>query len=117
MRSTGEVMGIDTDFGRAFAKAQLAAGQTLPLEGAVFISVNDRDKAGVAAVAEGFIDLGFEVMATEGTHKILKKKNINAELVLKVSEGRPNISDVIKNKQVQIIVNSPVVKRLRPMAN
>jgi carbamoyl-phosphate synthase large subunit len=107
MRSTGEVMGIDTDFGRAFAKAQLAAGQTLPLEGAVFISVNDRDKAGVAAVAEGFIDLGFEVMATEGTHKILKKKNINAELVLKVSEGRPNISDVIKNKQVQIIVNSP----------
>ncbi|AFY71880.1 carbamoyl-phosphate synthase, large subunit [Thalassoporum mexicanum PCC 7367] len=107
MRSTGEVMGIDTEFGRAFAKAQLAAGQKLPLEGAVFISVNDRDKAGVAAVAEGFVDLGFQVIATEGTHRILKKKNIKAELVLKVSEGRPNISDVIKNKQVQIIVNSP----------
>jgi len=107
MRSTGEVMGIDVDFGRAFAKAQIAAGEKLPLKGTVFISVNDRDKSGVTAVAEGFIDLGFKVIATEGTNKILRRHGIDSQLVLKVHEGRPNISDVIKNGQVQIVVNSP----------
>jgi carbamoyl-phosphate synthase large subunit len=107
MRSTGEVMGIDVDFGRAFAKAQIAAGEKLPLKGTVFISVNDRDKSGVTAVAEGFIELGFKVIATEGTNKVLRRHGIDSQLVLKVHEGRPNISDVIKNSQVQIIINSP----------
>ncbi len=107
MRSTGEVMGMDTEFGRAFAKAQIAAGERVPLAGTVFISVNDRDKSGVTAVAEGFTELGFKIIATEGTHKILLRNGINSELVLKVHEGRPNISDVIKNSQVQIIINSP----------
>ncbi len=106
MRSTGEVMGIDTEFGRAFAKAQIAAGEKVPLKGTVFISVNDRDKSGVTVVGEGFIELGFKIIATEGTHKILRRHGIESELVLKVHEGRPNISDVIKNSQVQIIINS-----------
>ncbi len=107
MRSTGEVMGIDTEFGRAFAKAQLGAGTHLPLEGTVFISVNDRDKSGISTIAEAFIELGFKVVATEGTHKILRRNNIESKQVLKVHEGRPNISDVMKNGQIQLIVNSP----------
>ena len=107
MRSTGEVMGIDTEFGRAFAKAQLGAGTHLPLEGTVFISVNDRDKSGISTVAEAFVELGFKVVATEGTHKILRRNSIESKQVLKVHEGRPNISDVMKNGQIQLIVNSP----------
>ncbi len=107
MRSTGEVMGIDMDFGRAFAKAQIAAGELLPLKGTVFISVNERDKTGVTAVAEGFMELGFNVIATEGTHKVLRRNNIDSQLVLKVHEGRPHVLDAIKNRQIQIIINSP----------
>jgi carbamoyl-phosphate synthase large subunit len=107
MRSTGEVMGIDMDFGRAFAKAQIAAGEHLPLKGTVFISVNERDKTGVTAVAEGFMELGFNVIATEGTHKVLRRNNIESQLVLKVHEGRPHVLDAIKNGQIQIIINSP----------
>jgi carbamoyl-phosphate synthase large subunit len=107
MRSTGEVMGIDMDFGRAFAKAQIAAGERLPLEGTVFISVNNRDKTGVTAVAEGFMELGFKIIATEGTHKVLRRNNMESQLVLKVHEGRPHVLDVIKNGQIQIIINSP----------
>ncbi len=107
MRSTGEVMGIDTEFGRAFAKAQIAAGTHLPLEGTVFVSVNDRDKSGISTIAEAFIELGFKVVATEGTHKILRRNSIDSKQVLKVHEGRPNISDVMKNGQIQLIINSP----------
>ncbi|MDX1978413.1 MAG: carbamoyl-phosphate synthase large subunit, partial [Pseudanabaenaceae cyanobacterium bins.68] len=107
MRSTGEVMGIDFEFGRAFAKAQLAASTKLPLQGTVFISVNERDKLGVTAVAEGFTELGFQVIATEGTHKVLSRNGIDSVQVLKIHEGRPNISDLIKNGQIQLIVNSP----------
>jgi carbamoyl-phosphate synthase large subunit len=107
MRSTGEVMGIDTEFGRAFAKAQLGAGTHLPLEGTVFISVNDRDKSGISTVAEAFVELGFKVVATEGTHKVLRRNSIESKQVLKVHEGRPNISDIMKNGQIQLIVNSP----------
>ncbi len=107
MRSTGEVMGIDTDFGRAFAKAQLGAGTHLPLEGTVFISVNDRDKSGISTIAEAFIELGFKVVATEGTYKILRRNNIESKQVLKVHEGRPHIGDSMKNRQIQLIVNSP----------
>ncbi|MFN5856647.1 MAG: carbamoyl-phosphate synthase large subunit [Pseudanabaenaceae cyanobacterium] len=107
MRSTGEVMGIDTDFGRAFAKAQLAAGTILPLKGTVFLSVNDRDKTAAAAVAEGFIELGFKVLATEGTHRILRRSNIDSKQVLKLHEGRPNVGDAMKNGQIQLIINTP----------
>jgi len=107
MRSTGEVMGIDTEFGRAFAKAQLGAGTHLPLEGTVFISVNDRDKSGISTIAEAFVELGFKVFATEGTHKILRRNSIESKQVLKVHEGRPNISDIMKNGQIQLIINSP----------
>jgi len=107
MRSTGEVMGIDFDFGRAFAKAQIAANVKLPLSGTVFISVNDRDKSAVNSVAEGFVELGFNVIATEGTHKILRRNGIDSKLVLKVHEGRPHIGDAIKNNQIQLIINSP----------
>jgi carbamoyl-phosphate synthase large subunit len=107
MRSTGEVMGIDMDFGRAFAKAQIAAGERLPLKGTAFISVNDRDKSGVTAVAEGFLELGFKIVATEGTHKVLRRNSIDSQLVLKVHEGRPHVIDAIKNGQVQIAINSP----------
>jgi carbamoyl-phosphate synthase large subunit len=107
MRSTGEVMGIDTEFGRAFAKAQIAAGTHLPLEGTVFLSVNDRDKSGIPAVAEAFVELGFKIVATEGTYKILRRNNIESKQVLKVHEGRPHIGDSMKNGQIQLIVNSP----------
>ncbi len=107
MRSTGEVMGIDYEFGKAFAKAQLAVGEKLPLSGTVFISVNNRDKVGVTAVAEGFMELGFAIIATEGTYKVLRRNQIPCSLVLKVHEGRPNIVDVMKNRQVQLVVNSP----------
>ncbi|WP_434686632.1 carbamoyl-phosphate synthase large subunit [Pseudanabaena minima] len=107
MRSTGEVMGIDTEFGRAFAKAQIAAGTHLPLEGTVFLSVNDRDKSGIPSVAEAFVELGFKIVATEGTYKILRRNNIESKQVLKVHEGRPHIGDSMKNGQIQLIVNSP----------
>lgn len=107
MRSTGEVMGIDTDFGRAFAKAQLAAGQNLPLGGTVFISVNDRDKQAVIPVAQELVKLGFRLLATAGTQRALAEHGIPVEKVLKLHEGRPHVIDAIKNGQIQLIVNTP----------
>jgi carbamoyl-phosphate synthase large subunit len=107
MRSTGEVMGIDTDFGKAFAKAELAAGQRLPLSGTVFVSTNDRDKDNVVPVIQDLMELGFHVVATEGTRKVLKEQGLNVELVLKLHEGRPHVLDWIKNKKVQLIINTP----------
>jgi carbamoyl-phosphate synthase large subunit len=107
MRSTGEVMGIDTDFGRAFAKAQLAAGQNLPLQGTVFISVSDRDKSAVALIAQDFLNLGFHLLCTEGTHRFLAEKGLKVEKVLKLHEGRPHVIDFIKNREIHLIVNTP----------
>ncbi len=107
MRSTGEVMGIDVDFGRAYAKAELAASQHLPLVGKVFISTNDRDKENVVLIAKDLIDLGFTIIATAGTRQVLQAHGLEVELVLKLHEGRPNVADVIKNKQIQLIVNTP----------
>jgi carbamoyl-phosphate synthase large subunit len=107
MRSTGEVMGIDTDFGKAFAKAELGAGQQIPLSGTVFVSTNDRDKPSVVPVIKDLMALGFHVVATEGTKYALKENGLNVELVLKLHEGRPNVLDWIKNRQIQLIINTP----------
>ena len=107
MRSTGEVMGIDSDFGRAFAKAEMGAGERLPLTGTVFVSMSDRDKAAASGVVKEFIDLGFTVMATLGTRQVLLEQGLNIELVLKLHEGRPHVLDAIKNQKIQLIINTP----------
>lgn len=108
MRSTGEVMGIDTDFGKAFAKAELAAGVRLATEGTVFISMNDRDKVACVPIVRDLIDLGFKVVATSGTRRVLQEHGIeNIELVLKLHEGRPHVIDWIKNEDIQFIFNTP----------
>ena len=107
MKSTGEVMGIDSDFGRAFAKSQLAAGQFLPTEGTVFVSVKDADKEGVYPLVEELSKLGFEFMATHGTSRYLSKAGIANREIKKIAEGRPNITDYIKNGDIQLVINTP----------
>ena len=107
MKSTGEVMGIDTDFGLSFHKAQFGAGVRLPTSGAVFISVNDRDKEAVIPVARRLLELGFRIVATRGTHARLKAHNILAESILKIQQGRPNILDAIKNRTIVLMLNTP----------
>jgi carbamoyl-phosphate synthase large subunit len=107
MRSTGEVMGIDVDFGRAYAKAELAASQKLPLRGKVFVSTNDRDKQAVVPVVSDLIALGFKIIATSGTQKVLEEHGLVVEPVLKLHEGRPHVVDIIKNGQIQLIINTP----------
>jgi carbamoyl-phosphate synthase large subunit len=107
MRSTGEVMGVADNFGEAFAKAQLAAGQELPSKGTVFISVNERDKPYVADVARKFVDMGFKIVATHGTAEALEEAGMRVERVYKVKEGRPNVVDLIKGDRIQLIINTP----------
>ena len=108
MRSTGEVMGIDTDFGKAFAKAEVAAGVDLALSGTVFVSLNERDKKTIVPVVKDFINLGFRIVATSGTRKALQENGIqDVELILKLHEGRPHVIDWIKNNQIQLIINTP----------
>jgi carbamoyl-phosphate synthase large subunit len=107
MRSTGEVMGVADNFGEAFAKAQLAAGQALPSKGTVFISVNERDKPHVAEVARKFVDMGFKLVATHGTAEALEEAGMRVERVYKVKEGRPNVVDLIKGDRIQLIINTP----------
>jgi carbamoyl-phosphate synthase large subunit len=106
MRSTGEVMGLDASFPAAFAKAQLAAGDTLPTAGQVFISVKDRDKEAIVAVARDLIDLGFSILATGGTAKRLQTAGVRVERVNKVAEGRPHIVDAMKNGEVHLVFNT-----------
>jgi carbamoyl-phosphate synthase large subunit len=110
MRSTGEVMGIDYNFPLAFAKSQIAAGTVLPTKGTVFISVNDHDKPSIAPVAKMLADAGFSLLATSGTYDVLFKNDIPVTRLSKLAEGRPNIRDLIKNGQVQLIVNTPTRK-------
>jgi carbamoyl-phosphate synthase large subunit len=110
MRSTGEVMGISTTFGSAFAKAQLAADNALPLSGAVFITVNDSDKANVTPIARQFHEMGFQIYATPGTARYLRGLGIEATEVFKVHEGRPHGIDLIVNGQVQLLINTPLGK-------
>jgi carbamoyl-phosphate synthase large subunit len=108
MRSTGEVMGIDSDFGKAFAKAEIGAGVDLALTGTVFVSMNERDKSAIVPVVQDFIDLGFKIIATSGTQKSLQENGIkDVELILKLHEGRPHVVDSIKNNQIQLIINTP----------
>jgi carbamoyl-phosphate synthase large subunit len=107
MRSTGEVMGIDSNFGTAYAKAELAASQRLPLKGTVFVSMGDRDKQDIVPVVKDLIDLGFHIIATQGTRKALMEHGLDVELVLKLHEGRPHVVDWIKNNQIQLIINNP----------
>jgi carbamoyl-phosphate synthase large subunit len=107
MKSTGEVMGSAENFGEAFAKAQISAGQTLPTSGTVFISVTDRDKVKSIELARRFIELGFSIVATHGTADRLEKAGLSVDRVYKVKEGRPNVVDLIKGDRVQLIINTP----------
>ena len=111
MKSTGEVMGIDRSFGMAFAKSQMAAGFNLPLDGGVFVSVNDLHKDKIVPVARSFQNMGFHMMATRGTSAHLERHGIKTEAIFKVSEGRPHVVDRIKNGDIQIVINTSVGRR------
>lgn len=106
MKSTGEVMGIDKDFGRAYAKSQMAADCSLPLTGSVFMSVRDRDKKPIVPIAKKLSQMGFRLVATNGTAKVLSENNVPVTPVLKVIEGRPNIVDHIKSNEIQLVINT-----------
>ncbi len=106
MKSTGEVMGLDKNFGMAFAKAQIAANSKLPSSGSVLVSVKDRDKEHILPIVKKLSDVGFSIIATSGTAKIVEKNGIQVKTVLKVVEGRPNIVDHIKNSEVQMVINT-----------
>ena len=110
MRSTGEVMGISDSFGNAFAKSQLAAGSELPKGGTVFISVNNNDKFGIIPIARDFVELGFDLVATEGTRRSLLACGIACNLVHKVGKGKPTSLDLIKQGKINLIVNTPLGK-------
>jgi carbamoyl-phosphate synthase large subunit len=106
MKSTGEVMGISSNFGLSFAKSQTASFNKIPTSGKVFISLTDLDKEFASKIAKDFCELGFEVVATSGTHRVLSKSGIEATKVLKISEGRPNIEDSIRNNEISIVINT-----------
>jgi carbamoyl-phosphate synthase large subunit len=110
MRSTGEVMGIADSFGMAFAKAQISADGALPLSGAIFVTVNDHDKANVVPIVRRFHGLGFRILATEGTARYLRARGVPAERVLKVHESRPNAIDLLLSGQIQLLINTPLGK-------
>jgi carbamoyl-phosphate synthase large subunit len=107
MRSTGEAMGIDQDFGRAYAKAQLSANQKIPLSGTVFVTMSDRDKHAIIPVVKDLIAMGFKAIATNGTRIVLQDAGLEVDLVFKLHEGRPHVLDWIKNNQVHLILNTP----------
>ena len=111
MKSTGEVMGIDHNFGLAFGKSQVAAGQEIPLSGTVFISVKDTDKAAALPVAMGLLNLGFKILATRGTSRFLMENGVNNQWVNKVREGRPHVVDMIKNGEIHLVVNTTSDKK------
>jgi len=107
MRSTGEVLGLAYSFGLAFYKAEEAAGQVLPDRGTVLITVDNRDKGSILRIARQFVELGFRIVATEGTRVHLAQNGIGADLILKMHEGRPNIVDSVKNGEINLIINTP----------
>jgi len=107
MKSTGEVMGIDYDFGCAFAKSQIAAGQNLPLKGNIFISVRNEDKRSIIFLAKKLYDLKFNLLATQGTAKVLEKNGIRVKTLKKIAKGKPNILGLIKEGKINLIINTP----------
>jgi len=107
MRSTGEVMGLDADLGVAYTKSQMAAGGPLPLSGRVFLSVSDADKEEVVPVAKRFAEMGFELVATGGTATVLEKAGLKVRRVFKLAEGRPNTLDLLKNREIHLVINTP----------
>jgi carbamoyl-phosphate synthase large subunit len=107
MRSTGEVMGLDADLGIAYAKSQMAANAPLPMTGRVFLSVSDAHKEELPAVGRLFADLGFELLATTGTAAVLERAGLPVRRVFKLSEGRPNALDYLKNREIQLVINTP----------
>jgi carbamoyl-phosphate synthase large subunit len=113
MKSTGEVMGIDANFGIAYAKAQMAAQPPLPLSGNVFISVADADKTRVAEIGRELVALGFQLFATSGTAAALQKAKVPVEKIFKLTEGRPNALDMLKNGELAMIINTPSGKAAR----
>jgi len=108
MRSTGEVMGIDRHMGGAFAKSQIAAGTRFPEEGAVFLSLNDRDKPNMGTLGKDLVRLGFTLIATRGTARMLREQGLEVEEVFKVGEGRPHVVDKMINEEVHWIINTPL---------
>jgi carbamoyl-phosphate synthase large subunit len=113
MRSTGEVMGIDNDLGMAYAKSQIAAGSVLPREGNIFVSVKDSDKRDIVHISHRLSELGFNILATRGTAEVLRRNGIEAEVLNKMHEGRPHVVDYMKNREIQLIINTPSGKRPR----
>ena len=107
MKSTGEVMGIDKNFGIAFAKTQISTNQVFPTSGSVFISVHDKDKEVIIDIARKLSELGFNIISTKGTGDTLEEKGIRCHKVLKIREGRPNVLDMIKNGEIDLIINTP----------
>ncbi len=108
MKSTGEVMGIDTSFEMAFAKSQIAAGNSLPMGGKAFISVRDEDKPGILKSARTLAEAGFRIVATRGTAKFLRENGLEAEEVFKITEGRPHVADLIKSGEIALVINTPL---------
>jgi carbamoyl-phosphate synthase large subunit len=113
MKSTGEVMGVADNFGLAFAKAQIAARQRIPLQGRVFLSVNDHDKPAVIPIARDLESLGFILVATRGTAQALRDAGVKVEKVFKVNQGRPNVVDRIKSGDIDLIINTPLGRNSR----
>jgi carbamoyl-phosphate synthase large subunit len=111
MRSTGEAMGVDDSFAMAYAKAQISAGNDLPEQGTVFVTVNDRDKATVTPIVRRLHDMGFKLMATEGTSRYLNTRGVPCERVFKVGEGRPHVVDRIISGDVSLLINTPFGKK------
>src|SRR5262249_40547271 len=110
MKSTGEVMGADDSFGKAYVKAQISAGSVLPKSGTAFVSVNQHDKRLIARIAADLIDMGFKIIATRGTAQVLRNAGVQVETVYKVNEGRPHIVDLIKSGRVDLVINTPLGK-------
>ena len=113
MRSTGEVMGLGEDWGVAYAKSQMAAAPALPMKGKIFVSVRDSDKKNVVAIARSFLEMGFSLCATSGTTKVLHENGLQVQPLFKLAEGRPNVLDMIKNGEIQMVVNTPAGKTPR----
>jgi len=113
MKSTGEVMGLDDNFGNAYIKAQIAAGQDLPEGGTAFVSVSGKDKSGVIEIGRRLRELGFDVVATKGTADVLREAGVDVKVISKIGEGRPDAIDLIKNGEIDLIINTPSGKKPR----